>query len=774
MRGVWIVVLVAACGYPRPPRFHNDAGGDGPADSTDAPTGPCTDCTLTAVHPAVAAVGATITLEGTFADSVDVTFPGGTHVAATVLGPSRATVVVPAGATAGMLTATSGGGAGSLPFRATTFAPGLGHYLPYEQLDIARQSPSLAQARRGACAVSTGVSVYVFGGEDASSNALGSIERALINADGTLLSFVPAGNLNTARRFATCIATGGYIYAIGGSGANGMPLTTVEAAPFMADGTLGPFAAVTTTLIDGRQHATSEIIGDYVYVIGGDDVNGDTGSVERAPIHPDGTLGAFETATATLKTPRTQHTTNVVGNTLYVLGGLNSGNLIASIESAPIAADGSLGAFTTSTLTLPVPRAMHGSIVLGDHLYVMGGAIQGGSDQVDAAPIDATGLGAFATVDTWYLTTQLPNWDGDPELAAYVVVGNYVYAIGGKTYRQAEKTVERASIIGTGSIGTSAVATQTVAVPTGFACSFVLANRVYLIGGESGQTETNAVQSAPIDVDGNVGNFTQSTTNHLVIARQQPACAIVGGYLYVLGGFNQNMTPRYLTSIERAPIMDDGTLGTFAMVTDNALAIPRGGHRAIVLNDGLYVLGGVGGPTEVIQNTEEVAFINPDNSLMPFQTMSATIPGNGRASFVLGNFGRWLYLIGGVTTGGTTGEIDYLVLTDNSGQIGGNFGVAPIQLATTREHSSAVLVGNNLFVVAGYSSNPFVQYQKNSETATVAAEGLIGAFPSPASGGELTSSRYAHASGVSGNHVWHLAGEAPGGQPNTIEQATLP
>src|SRR5262249_48106723 len=146
------------CKYPTLPSL-NGGGDDGGNHDAPPPGSPM----LAAVEPAVAPAGATITLEGTFKDPTTVNFPGGVTAAATVLGPHRATVIVPGTATSGTLNVTTGGlDTGSVPFRTTSFTPKLANFRAmFEQLDVARPAPVLATKRTGATAAVAGHYLYV-------------------------------------------------------------------------------------------------------------------------------------------------------------------------------------------------------------------------------------------------------------------------------------------------------------------------------------------------------------------------------------------------------------------------------------------------------------------------------------------------------------------------------------------------------------------------------------------------------------------------------------
>jgi hypothetical protein len=246
---------------------------------------------------------------------------------------------------------------------------------------IEHPSVSLKTPRRGASAVQVGNWVYVLGGDrEAPLNTfteLSAVERASVSGDGTLANFATLGDrsLTQARDYPTGQVIGNYLYVFGGgTKANGAN-ASYERAPINQDGTIGGFSLVVSgSLTTGRVAATSIVSGNWLYVIGGS--NGqDLASVERAAINPDGTLGSFSAiAGSALTTPRSHHSSQVVGNYLYVLGGVNGGSSLASVERAAIASDGSIGAFSTVPgVTLTAGRDSLSSQFLGNFLYVLGG-----------------------------------------------------------------------------------------------------------------------------------------------------------------------------------------------------------------------------------------------------------------------------------------------------------------------------------------------------------------------------------------------------------------
>jgi len=78
-----------------------------------------------------------------------------------------------------------------------------------------------------------------------------------------------------------------------------------------------------------------------------------------------GRLGPFTiVSNVTLATARVYHTSAVIGNSLYIVGG-NGGRFLNSVERATINADGSLSTFTTVPgVALVTARYQHTSAIV--------------------------------------------------------------------------------------------------------------------------------------------------------------------------------------------------------------------------------------------------------------------------------------------------------------------------------------------------------------------------------------------------------------------------
>lgn len=146
----------------------------------------------------------------------------------------------------------------------------------------------------------------------------------------------------------------------------------MERAVINDDGTLGAFATVAGVALNtGRNYFTAVVTDHYLYILGGFDGVTGIGNVERAAIGADGSLGAFVVVSSLIEA-RAAHTNTVVGNVLYIVGGITAGCHIRSIERAIINSDGPLNA-PDLVFGITAVRARHTATLVGNSLYSIGG-----------------------------------------------------------------------------------------------------------------------------------------------------------------------------------------------------------------------------------------------------------------------------------------------------------------------------------------------------------------------------------------------------------------
>jgi hypothetical protein len=278
------------------------------------------------------------------------------------------------------------------------------------------------------CSVAYNGFLYVVGG-DAGPNYPGGRYRtdvhvAPLNANGTVGAWSATTGFATGRRLHTSIAYNGFLYVMGGINTGPNFLEDVQVARINANGTVGAWSS-TTALPWARAGHNAVAYNGFLYLIGGSTSGGYPDTLVAA-IRADGSLGAWS-ATTNLPSLRGAHSSVAHNGFLYVFGGNQFGPAgfarLDDVLVAPLAADGSVGAWSATT-ELPTATSTHTSVVDNGFVYVIGGDDGGGdmSDAVRVAPINADGsLGAWST------STALPSPRKDVASAVY---NGFVYTLG--------------------------------------------------------------------------------------------------------------------------------------------------------------------------------------------------------------------------------------------------------------------------------------------------------------------------------------------------------
>ncbi|MEB3187489.1 MAG: hypothetical protein VKP72_08630 [bacterium] len=219
--------------------------------------------------------------------------------------------------------------------------------------DFTQDTGDLVLARHWAWATRVKDYLYVIGGfigNSKEASVTDTLERATINPDGSLGAFetVSGVTLRQARAGFAALNTGSYLYVIGGQTGGAQALNSIERAVIQPDGSIGNFETVPETLLTARWSVPAIRIKNFVYVLGGE-TTGQTGlrSIERASLQPDGTLGSFTTYDKSLSATRNRLGYGILANKLYLFGGYNSSinNFGTEVDTSTIDAEGELSTF---------------------------------------------------------------------------------------------------------------------------------------------------------------------------------------------------------------------------------------------------------------------------------------------------------------------------------------------------------------------------------------------------------------------------------------------
>lgn len=738
-------------------------GDDAPSPDGPLPPGTtCQDqptaCALLASNREVGFAGQLLVLEGAFGDSVEVAFPGGAMATATTVGPRRALVEIPNQAQTGTLSITTAGTTvdSAVRFRGVRSQLGIAHFQThYHQTESARQHPRLTVTRGFAQAVAIKDRVFVMGGSQstAAGSALSSIDIARINADGTLTSFnkFVASSLTVPRSRFAALAVGEFVYALGGE--TGESAGTVDRASIGPDGLIAPFAADSHTLVQGRAGAAAVVIGDGLYVVGGFDGDGVAlATIERAPLGTDGAIiGPFVTA-GMLSSPRGAHTVAVVEDRLFVLGGADSlgGNALATIDSGPIDQDGALGTFTPNGVTMSETRAAPSSLLLGNDIWVFGGA---------------NSTGTLSTIEVLSVAGSVvsrvnPNRSLSVKRAgaAAVVVDDNVHLIGGFEAGVFKDDDDMASLVETGDLAAPSGAAPLTPSRIGYGAA-VIRDGLFLFGGEQTGAAVNSVARAQLSPNGFIdGEFTDVPAGfRLMAARHSPAIAVTQNLVHVLGG----ASTAALNSAETARVLANGLLEDF-----NAAAFTmqnvRASASAAFLGTKLYVFGGEGGGASL--NSVLVGDAAQDGSAGNLDqpagvSFNGTAGRRGHCSAVIRN---QIYLIGG---GGQTSNVPQATIDrcqfDATGTITQCIAVSSVLTSARRDVRCAV-VGNTLWVIGSDTNTGRIVERISFDPNTGA---LVGNFTTVGTG-MLGDGRQRHVLTRLGTQVFVVGGQtATGSSP---------
>ena len=290
---------------------------------------------------------------------------------------------------------------------------------------------SLPAARNTGAAVAYNGYLYAVGG----SNNTNLVEYAPINSNGTLGSWTATTNFTTARTRPVVAVYKGYMYVAGGTNAGGTNLNDVQYAPINANGTLGTWNP-TTSFPTARLSTAGTIANGYLYIAGGctsydglaNTCNTFANDVQYAPINANGTIGSWNSTTS-FTTARFGHRVVAISGYLYVMGGCSAFSVLTcngylnTVQYAPINANGTLGAWNTTT-SFAGGRYDYGATIMNGFMYVLGGIRTGAiTNNVQYAAINSNGtLGAWN--DTKSFTTS--SWGRGT--TAY---NGYLYVVGG-------------------------------------------------------------------------------------------------------------------------------------------------------------------------------------------------------------------------------------------------------------------------------------------------------------------------------------------------------
>jgi hypothetical protein len=263
---------------------------------------------------------------------------------------------------------------------------------------------------------------------------------------------------------------------------------------------------------------------------------------------------------------RDHHTTTIIetsaGPYLYVFGGTDDWKVLHNdVQRARIHDDGTLDAFEAAG-TLPAPRAGHCLAKVKDHYLLAGGIVPVSGKMGVSATTLLVSIGADG---------KIADAKPGPDLPKAVmhltcdVQGEYVYALGGRGPDSKSTTMStRAKINADGTIG--AFEAQTALKPDrSHHASFIHDKKIYVLGGLTGDPAGDYVDRsdaivADIGADGTLGAW--GAAGKLPDTLAVSSAQIYDDAVYVFGGIEGDDS--FTNKILRTTFNPDGTLAKFA------------------------------------------------------------------------------------------------------------------------------------------------------------------------------------------------------------------
>ena len=228
----------------------------------------------------------------------------------------------------------------------------------------------------GSALLRYGSKLYILGGKDAKGVLLSDVRSATISSNGSAGAIAADTSLPQGVAFAPAIGAGTYLYLLGGeSGAS--PSSTIYYALIRDAGKVGfggsrEWLDNLNPLPEARSRSTAVLHDGWIYLIGGITASGATDTIIRAHIMQDGQIGMWYPISEKLPHAVCFVSAAILGDRLYVAGGLAGTQALSDVVSYRIDDCGWLSGRRTEA-SLPEPLCNAILIAEGDDLIMAGG-----------------------------------------------------------------------------------------------------------------------------------------------------------------------------------------------------------------------------------------------------------------------------------------------------------------------------------------------------------------------------------------------------------------
>ena len=474
--------------------------------------------------------------------------------------------------------------------------------------------------------------VYLIGGVSPNLVDLKTVRYAKIDDNNNIVA-VSGGTwiespyqMAVGRRRSAAFGYNGYLYAVGGYEASTGVLADIEFIKInVSDGSLMEGWTVSAVEINQRWGLTVPVSNSYAYVIGGCTTGASpSGCSARTDViqtfqiynNDSGAPAGYSTSANTYTTAanRIGASATIANGRIYVAGGCTSTTdcttATTNISYAPIDAQGSVGAWSSTTAALPEGRAWGQLEVLGNTLYYLGGQISGGTQRSSIYYAALNGSGDVPASPGWQTASgaigDTPSGNAVVRTKFTATVwNNRIFVIGGESSTSnGTNTIYVSPYLQSGGdipADSWSYMNNTLPVGRSGATAVAYANNLYVFGGYDGTNYFSDAMYAQISSDGVIGSW--KYTNSLPNAIAYSDSFAVNGYVYIFGGriANNTCSPRTLV----APISANTTIASGNnptgvgewYATNQRYSGNRYGAAAVYYDGKAYVMGGGCGGT---------------------------------------------------------------------------------------------------------------------------------------------------------------------------------
>lgn len=406
---------------------------------------------------------------------------------------------------------------------------------------------------------------YIVGGGNYAGYSYSNTYYGVINSDGSLGEPITGTSLPVDLRAPNLICYKNMLIALNSFETTSNPATgTIYISPINSDGSIGSWYAI------NNENSVPAGYNAYVFNPTTGIYSNLTGAVSHASESTFVTTAKalnFNDLTDEFVRNIILGEGILVGEYYYVLGGQN-GSVLNSVLYAPY--DASTQSFGSWTFTTPLPTTLV-SFALAEnngYLYVISGATNGGnyptnssSDYTNTtyyAPINSDG-----SIGAWVTSTEtLPVLLG---MGKALVVDNVLYLITSfQSTGIANYNVYYSVLNSDGSLGAWNTQSNVMSTSTqsGGSALTNYESYYYVVGG-SNSSYWALSQVTLLTLDTTTNQFTATTQTALPVALRRPNAFVYNSTLYVQDGGNPD-TSFINTNLYSAPIASDGTIGSWS------------------------------------------------------------------------------------------------------------------------------------------------------------------------------------------------------------------